>query len=72
MDGNGLEKIEDASLAYAILDRVEATNIKIGLGSILVAGSYAALPQSSSAPFSGLLLLLGGKFKRHHELRGTI
>jgi len=50
VDGQGLKKIEDSNVARAILEKVNALNAKTVVQAILIAGSFAILPQSASAP----------------------
>lgn len=53
VDGNGLSKIEDPSLATAILDKVNSMNADTALRCFLAAGLFAILPHSSSVALVG-------------------
>ncbi len=59
VDGNGLSKIEDPSLATAILDRVNNMNADTAIRCFLAAGVFAVLPQSSSVALVGSGILFG-------------
>ena len=48
MDDTGLTKIEDATLAQKIVERVNAMNVETGLQAVAVAIAFAALPQSTT------------------------
>lgn len=53
VDGQGIKKIEDVNVAQAILERVNAMNLDTIIDASLVAGAFAILPQSVSAPLVG-------------------
>ena len=59
VDGNGLSKIEDSSLASAILDRVNSMNADTAIRCFLAAGVFAVLPHSSSVALVGTGILFG-------------
>lgn len=59
VDGNGLSKIEDPSLATAILDRVNNMNADTAIRCFLAAGTFALLPHSSSVALVGSGILFG-------------
>ena len=59
VDGNGLSKIEDPSIATAILDRVNNMNADTAIRCFLAAGVFAVLPQSSSVALVGCAILFG-------------
>lgn len=68
MDGNGLSKIENPSLARAILDKVNNMNLTNLAQCGACAGAFALLPQSASAPLVSLALV----FAVLYAARGSI
>ena len=59
MDGNGLSKIDDANLASAILEKVNAMNAKTAIQCLAVATSFAILPQAESSHLVTASLMFG-------------
>lgn len=49
---DGLFKIEDQSLARALLEKVNAFNVSTGIKAFVVAVTFGALPQTITAPMA--------------------
>lgn len=50
VDGNGLKKIEDPTIAQAILEKVNAMNLEVALTCFAGSAIFGLLPQSTTAP----------------------
>jgi len=68
VDGTGLQKIDDPTLARAFLDKVNDYNFRQALQCTLIVGVYAALPQEVTAP----LAFWSAVFAMLYDLRGRI
>ena len=57
-DGQGLQPVDDPSVAQAILQKVNEMNVRTVIQAAVPAAAFAALPQSSSTALvlSGLVL----------------
>jgi hypothetical protein len=68
VDGNGLSKIEDPTIASAILEKVNKMNISNLVKCAQYAGAFAILPQSASVP----LVSFGALFAVLYAVQGKI
>jgi hypothetical protein len=61
VDGNGLKKIDDPTVARKLVEKVDAFNVDTAAKCLLASGLFAALPQSVSAPLVGSAVAFAGK-----------
>jgi len=62
VDGTGIRKIEDDSLARAIMTKVNDMNVNTGFEAFALASAFAVLPQEVSFKLAACSLLLGGLY----------
>ena len=68
MDGKGLQPVPDANLAQALLDKVNAANIDIGVKAMIPVAIFAALPQSSSTALVAMAWIFAALYLARNKI----